>query len=429
MNILLIGSGGREHAMAHALKKSPSCNKLCIAPGNGGTAALGKNIPLDILDFSAIKTVLIEEKIDLLILGPEAPIVKGIYDYFRDDSAMQNLKVLAPEARASMLEGSKDFAKKFMEEFHIPTASYRSFVANEYEQARTCIENHSLPVVIKADGLAAGKGVSVCYSKEGALHALDACFLHKKFKKAGNKILVESFLDGIEVSFFVITDGDKYLILPEAKDYKQIAEGNKGPNTGGMGSVSPVIFADHHFKHKVQERIIRPTIHGLKSRGLKYKGFIFFGLMNVKGDPFVIEYNVKLGDPEAEAIIPRIQSDFAEMCYLAADEKLRKHHLELNDCSSVALILASEGYPDTFEKNKVITGTENTGDNLVFHAGTYLHEGQLFSSGGRVLCINSLKKDMQEAIGAAYSTAEKICFDNKYYRKDIGQDLLALKKP
>jgi len=426
MNVLILGGGGREHALSWIIQKSPDCNKLYIAPGNSGTANLGINVELSISDFNQIGQFSIDKKIDIIIVGPEDPIVAGISDFFKNTPLFNGIKVLAPGKLAAQLEGSKDFAKSFMKNYHIPSAAYQTFAIDEYEKAKQYLLNHKLPVVIKADGLAAGKGVTIAFDLQNALEALNDIFLRKKFGNSGDKVVIEEYLDGIEVSVFILTDGENYVLLPEAKDYKRIGEGDTGKNTGGMGTVSPVSFADADFMEKVRERIIIPTIRGLTDQQLDYSGFIFFGLMNVQGNPYVIEYNVRLGDPEAEVILPRISQDFLPLMYDACTKNLKRDSLLLDPRSAVSIMLVSGGYPDAYEKGKVITGTEEVKESILFHAGAKFENENIVTSGGRVMAITSLASRLEEAIELSIRNAEIISFERKYFRKDIGQDLLRL---
>jgi phosphoribosylamine--glycine ligase len=424
MNILILGSGGREHAISWLISKSQQCDKLYIAPGNAGCSILGNNLNINPNDFEAIKKCVLENQIDLVIVGPEDPIVNGIYDFFKKDDELKNILIVAPSAQGAQLEGSKEYAKEFMSRYEIPTAAYASFTSDEYTQAREYLAEQPIPIVIKADGLAAGKGVTVAFERTEAEQAIDDLFLHHKFGDAGSKVVIEEFLEGIEISVFVLTDGKNYLLLPEAKDYKQIGEGNTGPNTGGMGSVSPVPFADESFMSKVKERIIEPTIKGLQQENIDYKGFVFFGLMNVKGDPYVIEYNVRLGDPETEAILPRIGEDFLPYLLAAAAGKLGNTEVKMKEDFSATIMMVSGGYPGSYEKNKEISGLNQLDRESVFYAGAKADEGKILTSGGRVIAINSLAPSLQEALDQSYAKVKKIHFEKHYYRTDIGKDLL-----
>jgi phosphoribosylamine---glycine ligase len=424
MKILLLGGGGREHAISWLLSKSPLCEKLFIAPGNAGTASLGVNVAVDALKFDDVKQFVLDQKIDFVIVGPEDPAVKGIADYFEKDIKLTDVRILAPSGKGAQLEGSKEFAKIFMQKYGIPTASYRSFVSDQYKEAKEYIQNHPLPVVVKADGLAAGKGVVVCFKREEALSAIENMFVLNKFGKAGEKVVIEDFLEGIEMSAFVLTDGEKYVLLPEAKDYKRIGEGDTGPNTGGMGCISPVPFADDVFMNKVIKRVIEPTVSGLNKENIDYRGFIFFGLMNVAGDPYVIEYNVRLGDPESEVILPRLDEDILPFMFEAASGNLSKTSIRIKKDYAVTVMAVSAGYPGDYEKGKEISGLDKISDSLVFHAGTKISENKIITSGGRVLCVTSLGPDLKAALEKTYKELDKIHFENKAFRKDIGMDLL-----
>lgn len=424
MKILVIGGGGREHAVSWLISQSKNCDKIFIATGNAGTSMIGENLGIDINNFDAIKDKIQANNIDLVIVGPEDPIVNGITDYFKSSTELQNVAILAPTKAAAQLEGSKDFAKEFMFKFDIPTAKYKTFTIDRYNEVIEYINSHKTPIVVKADGLAAGKGVTVCNTVDEAKDAVVEIFLDKKFGDAGNKVVIEEFLDGIEISVFVLTDGKNYILMPEAKDYKRIGEGDVGPNTGGMGAVSPVPFADDEFLDKVKTRIIEPTIKGIQSEKLDYRGFIFFGLMNINGDPYVIEYNVRLGDPEAEAILPRIDEDFLPLMYQAAKGNLNSKTLKVKDQFSTTVMLASGGYPGAYEKGKVISGIEEADNTIVFHSGTKNVDNKIITSGGRVLGITSLAEGLQSALKKTYVTADRIDFDEKYFRRDIGKDLL-----
>lgn len=426
MNVLILGSGGREHTLAWKMNQSKLLEKLFIAPGNAGTAEFGTNINLKIDNFIDIKNFVLEHYIQLVIVGPELPLVKGIADFFQKDEELAKVGVIGPCLAGAMLEGSKEYAKQFMLRHAIPTASYRSFDKKNYVEALAWLKMLKPPFVLKADGLASGKGVIICHDLEEADKLVKDIIVNKRFGDAGNTLVIEEFLSGIEVSMFVLTDGNDYLLLPEAKDYKRIGEGDTGLNTGGMGNVSPVPFVDKLFLSKVEERIIKPTIAGLKKENINYKGFIFFGLMNVNGNPYVIEYNVRLGDPETEVIIPRIQSDLLEIFAAVKKGELSKCQIMLLEQHAVTIILSSKGYPEKFETGKEIIVDEKISDCLVFHAGTVIEDksGKLLTNGGRVLAVTALGKNLQEAIKMAYTATEKISFEGKYFRKDIGKDLL-----
>ena len=424
MTILLLGSGGREHAFAWKMLQSSKCSKLFVAPGNAGTAEIATNISLNILDFEAIKSFVIQEKVSMVVVGPEDPLVHGIYDFFKNDESLKNIPVIGPSKLGAQLEGSKEFAKEFLVKHNIPTATYDSFTATTVEKGCAFLETLQPPYVLKADGLAAGKGVLIIHDLAEAKAELRNMLVHAKFGVASSKVVIEEFLDGIELSCFVLTDGKNYKILPTAKDYKRIGEGDTGLNTGGMGAVSPVPFADSILLEKIETRIVKPTIAGLQKDGIEYKGFIFIGLINVKGEPIVIEYNVRMGDPETEVVIPRLKSDLVELFQAVADGKLDEVVLEIDSRSATTIMLVSGGYPEVFEKGKVITGIENVSDSIVFHAGTKIENGRIVSNGGRVLAITSFGDDFQQAIKKSYQSIDKLDFDKMYFRKDIGFDLL-----
>ena len=424
MNILLLGSGGREHAMAWKLAQSPKVTNLYIAPGNAGTSAAGKNVSLSPNDFGSIKTFVLDNVIDMVIVGPENPLVNGIHDFFLDDEKLKNIPVIGPVKQAAMLEGSKEFAKQFMMRHNIPTADYRTYTKGNLAEGIEFINHSKPPYVLKADGLAAGKGVVICYTADEAQMELISMLLDSKFGTASSKVIVEEFLPGIELSVFVLSDGLTYKILPEAKDYKKIGEGDTGPNTGGMGSVSPVSFAGKRFMEKVEKRIIIPTIEGLKSENIDYRGFIFFGLISVEGDPFVIEYNCRMGDPEAESVIPRIQNDLVDLFMAVSKQQLGKEEILTDPGYTATVMLVSKGYPDQYEKGKVITVKEEIIDSIVFHAGTKKDaSGQTLTNGGRVIAVTSYGNSMRDALEKSYKNAAKIDFEGKEYRKDIGFDL------
>ena len=423
MNILLLGSGGREHAFAKKISESTLCHQLFIAPGNAGTEKLGINVPIKADDFLKIKSFCLENQIKMVIVGPEDPLVKGIYDFFKNDNQLNNIPVIGPSKIGANLEGSKEFAKKFMQKYNIPTADYQSFTKENINEGFAFLEKMKPPYVLKADGLAAGKGVLIINDLEEAKNELENMLVKAKFAEASSKVVIEEFLTGIELSCFVITDGKNYKILPTAKDYKRIGEGDTGLNTGGMGAVSPVPFANAEFMQKIEERIVKPTIQGLINEQIEYKGFIFIGLIKVGNEPYVIEYNVRMGDPETEVVIPRIKSDLVEIFSAVASQNLDNINLEVNPQSATTVVLVSGGYPEDYEKGKIISGIENIEDSLVFHAGTTLDNDKIVSNGGRVLAITSLAETFQEALKISYKNIDKISFDKMYYRKDIGFDL------
>lgn len=422
MNILILGSGGREHAIAWKISQSPKVTCLYIAPGNAGTSSIGTNLPIEVNDFESIKEAVKNFQINYVIVGPEEPLVKGIVDFFQQDEDLKKVSMIGPNKRAAQLEGSKDFAKNFMFRHGIPTAKYLSVTATNLEEGIDFLKKMRPPYVLKADGLAAGKGVEIISELEKAQEEL-RIMLEGKFGTASQKVVIEEFLSGIECSVFVITDGENYKILPVAKDYKRIGEGDTGLNTGGMGAISPVSFADEAFMQKVEKKIIQPTIQGLYKEGIVYKGFIFWGLMKVDSEPYVIEYNVRLGDPETEAIMPRISSDLVDLLEGITYCNLNEKKLKIDSRFVATVILASGGYPEKYEKGKVITGLEKVKDSIVFHSGTAFKDGKIITNGGRVLAISSYGKTKEEALELSYRNAEKIQFENKYYRKDIGFDL------
>jgi phosphoribosylamine--glycine ligase len=423
VNVLILGSGGREHALAWKTAQSKKLGKLFIAPGNAGTALAGENCGIDTSKFKDIEDFILQSHIDMLVVGPEDPLVKGLVDYILKNKNLKRLKIIGPCKDGAHLEGSKDFAKRFMQKYNIPTAGYYSVSSEKYSEGCRFLKTMNPPYVLKADGLAAGKGVLIVNSLEEAENEL-SMMLAGKFGEAGKKVVVEQFLKGIELSAFILTDGANYKILPEAKDYKRIGEGDTGLNTGGMGAISPVPFAGKEFMKKVEERIIKPTVRGLINEKIIYRGFIFFGLINVGGDPFVIEYNVRMGDPEAEAIIPRIKSDILDLFTGVADGNLNEKKLERDPDFVSAVILASGGYPGNFEKGKQISNTERVKDSIVFHAGTKTDNGKLITAGGRVMAVSSYGKTIKESLEKSYRNADLIDFEGKYFRRDIGFDLM-----
>ena len=423
MTILLLGSGGREHALAWKMLQSNKCSKLFVAPGNAGTGSIATNVNLKITDFEAIKAFTLSEKVEMVVVGPEDPLVKGIFDYFQNDSELNRIPVIGPSKKGAQLEGSKEFAKEFLVKHHIPTAGYDSFTKETVEKGCAFLETLQPPYVLKADGLAAGKGVLIINDLAEAKQELRNMLVDAKFGEASSKVVIEEFLDGIELSCFVLTDGVNYKILPTAKDYKRIGEGDTGLNTGGMGAVSPVPFADAILLEKIESRIVKPTIEGLKKDNIQYKGFVFIGLINVKGEPIVIEYNVRMGDPETEVVIPRLQSDLVELFQAVANGKLNEINLEVTDKSAATIMVVSGGYPEEYVNGKEITGIETVLDSIVFHAGTKKDNATIITNGGRVLAVTSLGDNFEEAIKKSYQNIEKLHFDTMYYRKDIGFDL------
>lgn len=424
MNILLIGSGGRESAFAYKITQSPLTTQLFIAPGNAGTGQYGKNVDIQVNDFESIGTFALQNKVDIVVVGPEEPLVKGIHDFFLADEQLKGIPVIGPQKEGAQLEGSKDFSKQFMQRHGIPTAASQSFTQDTLAEGLAYLEHQSLPIVLKADGLAAGKGVLICTSLEEAKNELRAMLAEAKFGEASQKVVVEDFLNGIELSVFVLTDGESYKILPEAKDYKRIGEGDTGLNTGGMGSVSPVPFAGESFMKKVEEKIVIPTIRGLKADGIPYKGFIFIGLMNNQGEPYVIEYNVRMGDPETESVLLRIESDFVDLLLGVAEENLKTKTLTISDKTAATVMLVSGGYPGKYENGKVINGLENIKESVLFHAGTVQDGEAVKTAGGRVLAVTSLQTDLFHALQQATADAGRIYFEGKYFRRDIGFDLI-----
>lgn len=425
MNILILGSGGREHAFAWKIAQSPLCDSLYVAPGNAGTAGVATNLSISYNDFDAIANAVLENNVELVIVGPEEPLVNGIVDYFESRADLSKIKIIGPNKAGAQLEGSKDFSKQFMQKYGIPTASSATFTVDTLEQGLEYLEAHPLPIVLKADGLAAGKGVIIAEKHSEAETAFREILLDRKFGDAGNKVVIEQFLKGIELSVFVLSDGEHYKILPEAKDYKRIGENDTGLNTGGMGAVSPVAFADANFLKKVDEKVVKPTLHGLKSEGIKYVGFIFIGLMNIKGEPFVIEYNVRMGDPETEVVIPRIQSDFAMLMASTAKGTLNDFELQISPQVAVTTVVVSGGYPGDYEKGKVISGSQKVEDVFLYHAGTTFNGNtEVVTNGGRVMALTGLANSLENAVHKSQRAAQAVQFEGKYFRHDIGVDLI-----
>ena len=423
MNVLVLGSGGREHAVISSFLNSKLVNKIYALPGNGGTSTIATNIQGDVNDFKKIKEEVISNNISLVFVGPEDPIVNGIYDFFKSDNSLKKIKIIAPSKLAGKLEGSKEFAKKFMERYNIPTAKHGTFTRDNIDEAYMFLNNMSSPYVLKADGLAAGKGVLIIHDLEEAKQELRSMIFDKKFGESSSKVVIEEFLDGIELSCFVLTDGNNYKILPFAKDYKKIGEADTGLNTGGMGAISPVVFLDDVFLEKIEERIIKPTINGIMKENMEYMGIVFIGLIKVNEDPYVIEYNVRMGDPETEVVFPRIENDLLELFNSMGSTEFANIDLIVDERHAATVIMVSGGYPINYEKNKVITGIENITDSIVFHAGTKKDDNVFLTNGGRVLAITSLAKNYKQAIGLSYKQIEKISFEKAYFRKDIGFDL------
>ena len=423
MNILILGSGGREHTFAYKISQSPKCSQLFVAPGNAGTEALATNVPISVTDFKAIESCVIENNIEMVVVGPEDPLVQGITNYFSASEALKNVMIIGPSQEGALLEGSKERAKEFMFDHNIPTAGYQSFTKETVEEGKEFLETLNAPYVLKADGLAAGKGVLIINDIEEAKQELENMLTHAKFGEASATVVIEEFLDGIELSVFVLTDGKNYKVLPTAKDYKRIGEGDTGLNTGGMGAISPVPFVDEVLMKKIEERIVIPTVNGLIKENIDYKGFVFIGLINVNNEPFVIEYNVRMGDPETEVVLPRINTDLVSVLEATAKQTLNTIDLEIDKRAATTVMVVSGGYPEAYEKGKVISGIENIKDSIVFHAGTASKDGNIVTNGGRVIAITSLDDDYKKAIKKSYQNIEKLHFDTMYYRTDIGFDL------
>lgn len=422
MNVLILGSGGREHTLAWKIAQSPKLSSLYIAPGNAGTSAVGQNIDVSPTDFPSLKAKVLELKIDLIVVGPEDPLVKGIRDFFKNDNEIKHIAVIGPDKKGAQLEGSKEFAKEFMVKYNIPTAAYGSFTKETYDDACQFLDTMKAPYVLKADGLAAGKGVLIINDLQEAKDSLKI-MLDGQFGEASDKVVIEEFLDGLEVSYFALTDGDNYKLLPEAKDYKRIGEGDTGLNTGGMGAISPVPFATDEFTRKVIDRIVEPTIEGLKSEGIEYQGFLFFGLIKVNGEPIVIEYNVRMGDPETEVVIPRVDSDFLELLVAVPDKQLNWVPFSIKPDTATTVMMVSGGYPGSYNKGEEITGIDGIRDSLIFHAGTLSISNKVVTNGGRVIAVTSYGKNKEEALAVSYKNANKIEFDKKNFRTDIGFDI------
>ena len=423
MNILVLGSGGREHAISWKISQSEKCSNLYIAPGNAGTGLVGNNLSVNINDFKEVKLNVIEKSIDLVIVGPEEPLVRGIVDFFKSDDELKHVKIFGPSSEGSKLEGSKDFSKEFMFRNKIPCAKSKTFNKNNLSEGISFLEKINPPYVLKADGLAAGKGVLILDDLEEAKSELSKMILDEKFGDASKNVLIEEYLDGIEVSVFAITDGQNYIILPEAKDYKRIGEGDKGLNTGGMGAVSPVDFADKEFMKKVEDSVIKRTVNGIRKEKLDYKGFIFAGLMNVNGEPYVIEYNVRMGDPETQVVIPRIKNDLLNIFIKCLDEKINEVDLDVENNFTTTVILAADGYPESYKKGDDIRNLEEFSNSKIFHAGTKKENNRILSNGGRVIACTGYGKSLEDALKNSYKLADNISWDNKYFRKDIGEDL------
>ena len=423
MNVLVLGSGGREHAIITSFTNSKLVNKIYALPGNGGTSTIATNIQGDVNDFKKIKEEVINNNISLVFVGPEDPIVNGIYDFFKSDNSLKNIKIIAPSKLAGQLEGSKEFAKKFMERYNIPTAKHGTFTKDNIDQSDAFLESMSPPYVLKADGLAAGKGVLIIDNLQNAKDELRSMILDKKFGDSSSKVVIEEFLDGIELSCFVLTDGKNYKTLPFAKDYKKIGEGDTGLNTGGMGAISPVPFLDNKFLEKIEERIIKPTIHGIKKENMEYMGVVFIGLIKVGQDPYVIEYNVRMGDPETEVVFPRIKNDLLDLFNSMGSNEFDNIKLQIDDRHAATIIMVSGGYPLDYEKNKIISGLTEETDSIIFHAGTKKVDDNFLTNGGRVIAVTSLSENYKDAVKSSYNQIKKISFDQAYFRQDIGFDL------
>ena len=423
MNILILGSGGREHTFAYKMAQSPRCSNLFVAPGNAGTASIATNVAINVTDFEAIKNCVVENNIEMVVVGPEDPLVQGIADYFAETSELKNVMLIGPSKRGALLEGSKQRAKEFMMQHNIPTAAYESFTVESLEAGKTFLEQLNPPYVLKADGLAAGKGVLILNDLDEAKQELENMLTHSKFGEASSKVVIEEFLDGIELSVFVLTDGKNYKVLPTAKDYKRIGEGDKGLNTGGMGAISPVPFVDEELMKKIEDRIVKPTVIGLSEENIDYKGFVFIGLIKVNNEPYVIEYNVRMGDPETEVVLPRIKTDLVDVLEATYRQKLDTIDIEIDERAATTVMLVSGGYPEDYEKGKEISGLENIEDSIVFHAGTKSKAGKVLTNGGRVIAITSMDNDFRKALKKSYQNIDKLSFDRMNYRRDIGFDL------
>ncbi len=423
MNVLVLGSGGREHAISWKLAQSPKLSKLFVAPGNAGTREVAENLNIDVNDFNGIKKAVLNNNINLVIVGPEDPLVNGVVDFFLQDPEIKNIPVIGPQSEAAQLEGSKEYSKRFMQRNNVPTAGYESFTKTTLDDGFKYLENQKPPYVLKADGLAAGKGVVILNDLNAAKEELKAMLEDAKFGKASSKVVIEEFMTGIELSVFVITDGKDYLILPEAKDYKRIGEGDTGLNTGGMGAISPVPFADEYFMKRVEEEVVIPTINGFKKENLPYKGFVFIGLMNDSGNPRVVEYNVRMGDPETEVVIPRLKTDLLEIMQAVAEERLGEIKVEFEDKTATTVIMVSGGYPEAYDKGAEISGLDKTEGSIIFHAGTKENNGKVFTNGGRVIAVTSYGKDFNAALKQSYKNTDIIDWDKKYFRSDLGFDL------